>query len=62
MTTTTPLTDRETRIRLVEATEAYRAAMVALGFTCRVTFGGVTERYRSLVEIHVDVKREGETS
>ena len=57
MTTTTDNT-RETRIRLVELTEQYRADMQALGFECTVQLGTMEDLYRSLVEIHVNAKRE----
>ena len=57
-TTTLPDSQRETRIRLVELTEQYRADMQALGFECTVQLGTMADMYRSLVEIHVNAKRE----
>ena len=56
--TTTTHDLRETRIRLVELTEKYRADMQALGFDCTVQLGTMDDLYRSLVEIHVNAKRE----
>ena len=58
MTTTQHDHQREVRIRLVELTEKYRADMQALGFDCTVQLGTMDDLYRSLVEIHVNAKRE----